>query len=51
MMRVILAACTLCLSVGAIAGQPDALSAGATAYEAHDFGTALADFRFMAGQW
>ena len=44
------AACLLCLSVVAIAGQPDTLSAGTTAYEAHDFATALADFRLAAGR-
>ncbi len=44
------AVCLLGLSVAAIAGQPDALSAGTTAYEAHDFATALADFRLAAGR-
>jgi TPR repeat protein len=50
MMRAILAACLLCLSVAALAGQPDAFSAGMAAYKAQDYATALADFRLAAQQ-
>lgn len=50
MKRGCVAVCLLGLSVAAIAGQPDAPSAGTTAYEAHDFATALADFRLAAGR-
>ena len=49
MKRGCVAVCLLGLSVAAIAGQPHALSAGMTAYEAHDFAMALADFRLAAG--
>jgi hypothetical protein len=50
MMRAILVACLLCLSVAAFAGQPDAYSAGMAAYQAHDYPVALADFRLAAKQ-
>lgn len=46
----LVAACLLCLSVTAIAGQPDPFSAGMTAYEARDFATAFAEFRLAAGR-
>ena len=50
-MRTILAACLLCLSVAALAGQPDAYrSAGDAAYKARDYSTAFADFRLAAAQ-
>jgi TPR repeat protein len=62
MMRAILVACLLCLSLAAFAGQsdaiatvripgqPDALSAGAAAYHAHNYAAAVADFRLAAQQ-
>lgn len=50
MMRAILVACLLCLSVAAFAGQPDAYSAGVAAYKAHDYTAAFADFRLAAKQ-
>lgn len=48
MMRAILVACLLCLSVAAFAGQPDAYSAGVAAYQAHDYTAALIDFKVAA---
>jgi TPR repeat protein len=50
MMRAILVACLLCLSVAAFAGQPDAYSAGMKAEMAHDYPVAHADFRLAAKQ-
>ncbi|MBU6404618.1 MAG: hypothetical protein KGQ84_07885 [Proteobacteria bacterium] len=50
MMRAMLVACLLCLSLAAFAGQPDAYSAGMAAHQAHDYQVALADFRLAAKQ-